>query len=110
MTMEISDETYFRMVSASRSAVQFSKLASDLVAPHELLELPRIEAMLMKIKAIQLVAMPSPADEKPKPKTPAPKPSRRKVSDGAKALAAFNHTAAKRKRRAPRPTKPRGRQ
>ena len=62
--MEISDETYFRMVSASRSAVQFSKLASDLIALleelDELLELPRIEAMLTKIKAIQLVAMPSP--------------------------------------------------
>ena len=32
------------------------------------------------------------ADEKPKRKTPAPKPGRLKVSDGAKALAAFNPT------------------
>ena len=44
------------------------------------------------------------ADEKPKPKTPAPKPGRLKVSDGAKALAAFNRTAAKGNRRAPQPT------
>ena len=44
------------------------------------------------------------ADEKPKRKTPAPKPGRLKVSDGAKALAAFNRTAAKRNRRAPQPT------
>jgi hypothetical protein len=43
------------------------------------------------------------ADEKPKRKTPAPKPGRLKVSDGAKALAAFNRTAAKRNRRAPQP-------
>jgi len=44
------------------------------------------------------------ADEKPKPKTPAPRPGRLKVSDGAKALAAFDRTAAKRNRRAPQPT------
>ena len=37
------------------------------------------------------------AEEKTKPKTPAPKPDRLKVSDGAKALAAFNLTAAKKK-------------
>jgi hypothetical protein len=36
-------------------------------------------------------------DEKPKPKTPAPKPGRLKLSDGAKALAAFNRTAAKKR-------------
>ncbi len=46
------------------------------------------------------------ADEKPKRKTPAPKPGRLKVSDGAKALAAFNRTAAKRNRRTPQPTTP----
>ncbi len=44
------------------------------------------------------------ADEKPKRKTLAPKPGRLKVSDGAKALAAFDRTAAKRNRRAPQPT------
>jgi hypothetical protein len=62
--MEISDETYFRMVSASWSAVQFSELAPDLIALleelDELHQLPKIEAVLTKIKAIQLVAMPSP--------------------------------------------------
>jgi hypothetical protein len=62
--MEISDETFFRMVSACQSAVQFSKLAPDLIALleelDELLELPRIGAMLTSIRAIQLVAMPSP--------------------------------------------------
>ena len=45
------------------------------------------------------------ADEKPRPKTPAPKPGRLKVSDGAKALAAFDRTAAKRNRSALQPTK-----
>jgi hypothetical protein len=44
--------------------VQFSKLGRDLIALleelDELLELPKIEAMLTKTKAIQLVAMPSP--------------------------------------------------
>ena len=44
------------------------------------------------------------ADEKPKRKTPAPKPGRLNVSDGAKALAAFNRTAARRNRPAPQPT------
>jgi hypothetical protein len=43
------------------------------------------------------------ADEKPKQKTPARKPGRLKVSDGAKALAAFDRTAAKRNRRASQP-------
>ena len=37
------------------------------------------------------------ADKKPKPKTRAPRPGRLKVSDGAKALAAFNRTAAKKR-------------
>jgi hypothetical protein len=44
------------------------------------------------------------ADEKHKPKTPAPKPGRLKVSDGAKALAAFDRTATKRNQRPPQPT------
>jgi hypothetical protein len=44
------------------------------------------------------------ADEKHKPKTPAPKPGRLKVSDGAKALAAFDRTAAKRNKRGPQRT------
>ena len=44
------------------------------------------------------------ADEKPKPRTPAPKPGRLKVSDGAKALAAFNRTAATRNKRGPQST------
>jgi hypothetical protein len=45
------------------------------------------------------------ADEKPKSKTPAPKPGRVKVSDGAKALAAFNRTSPRKEtgaRRRPR--------
>jgi hypothetical protein len=50
------------------------------------------------------------ADETPKPKTPAPKPGRLKVSDGAKALAAFNHTAAKKKQARAAAAKLRGRQ
>jgi len=49
------------------------------------------------------------ADEKPKPKTPAPKPGRLKVSDGAKALAAFNRTAAKKKQARAAACKPSGR-
>jgi hypothetical protein len=50
------------------------------------------------------------ADEKPKPKTPAPKPGRLKVSDGAKALAAFNHTAAKKRQARAAPRQRRGRE
>jgi hypothetical protein len=44
------------------------------------------------------------ADEKPKSRTPAPEPGRLEVSDGAKALAAFNRTAATRNKRGPEPT------